>query len=112
DWYQNYRIDPRTGALTPNGFSKCANRYRRQFDNYKSEMDARLSNHDKYEKQAAAEVVSKKSDLPNVSSGENAGFIRRIARNTVQHTPNVQILNQFDDESIFGHMARFMLKTK
>jgi len=112
DWYENYRIDSRTGALINNNFSKCAFRKQRLFDNYKREMDARVAKYEKYEKQAAAEVVSEKPDLPNISSGENAGFIRRIARNVVQHTPNVFIANEFDDEALHGVLARHLLKTK
>lgn len=48
---------------------------------------------------ADGEVISPKPDLPSVSSGETAGIVRRIAHNLVQHTPNVEIINQFDDDS-------------
>jgi hypothetical protein len=112
DWYTDYSVDNRTGELILRGFTDCAVRKTRLFDQYKREMDSRVAKYDKYEKQAAAEVVSEKPDLPNISSGENAGFIRRIARNVVQHTPNVFIANEFDDDALHGIMARHLLKTK
>ena len=112
DWYSNYRVDPRYGSLIPNGFTECAVKLHQQFDYYKREMDQRVGRYEKYEKQAAAEVVSEKPDLPNISSGENAGFIRRIARNVVQHTPNVFIANEFDDDGLHGILSRHLLKTK
>ena len=111
DWYERTRLSPK-GELIPSGFAKCAHAKVRGFRHYKREHEARTKDYYKYEKQAAAEVVSTKADLPNISSGENAGFIRRIARNVVQHTPNVYIANQFDDDSIPGVLARHMLKTK
>lgn len=111
DWYTQTRLGHK-GTLIPSGFSDCAKGRVRQFRQYKSEMDSRVKDYWKYEKQAAAEVVSEKADLPNISSGENAGFIRRIARNVVQHTPNVFISNQFDDDSIPGILASHLLKTK
>ena len=111
DWYYDYRLDNK-GVLIPNAFTDCAARKLRMYQNFKTEMDARVGNYDKYEKQAAAEVVSRKADLANISSGENAGFIRRISRSVVQHTPNVFINNEFDDESIPGVLADYMLKSK
>ena len=111
DWYERTRLSPK-GELIPSGFAKCAHAKVRGFRHYKREHEARTKDYYKYEKQAAAEVVSTKADLPNISSGENAGFIRRIARNVVQHTPNVYIANQFDDDSIPGILARYLLKAK
>jgi hypothetical protein len=111
DWYTEYRVDHR-GALIPNSFTDCAARKLRMYQAYKTEMDARVAQYEKYEKQANAEVVSRKPDLANISSGESAGFIRRISRNVVQHTPNVYINNEFDDESIPGVLSRYMLKSK
>ncbi|QOC56122.1 portal protein [Microbacterium phage Zhengyi] len=112
DWYKNGTRINHLGALVPTGFSECAMRRFKTWQEYKSEMDSRVGQYWKYEKQAAAEVVSKKPDLPNISSGESAGFVRRIARNVVQHTPNVFIANEFDDDSIQGTLARHILKTK
>ena len=112
DWYKGGTRVNHLGQLVPSGFAPCAMRKHKNFRDYKSEMDARVGQYWKYEKQAAAEVVSKKPDLPNISSGESAGFVRRIARNVVQHTPNVFIANEFDDDSIPGALARHILKTK
>ncbi|QNL30106.1 portal protein [Microbacterium phage Stormbreaker] len=112
DWYKDGNRIDHLGRLVPAGFAPCAMRKYKGFRDFKTEMDARVGQYWKYEKQAAAEVVSKKPDLPNISSGESAGFVRRIARNVVQHTPNVFIANEFDDDSIPGAVARHILKTK
>jgi len=113
DWYtQTPSISPQTGAMVPAPFSQCAIRKHRQFRDFKMEHDARVAGYEKYEKQAAAEVVSEKADLPNISSGESSGFVRRIARNVVQHTPNVFIANEFDEDSIPGTLARHILRSK
>lgn len=112
DWYTSGGRVDQQGKLIPSGFAPCAMRVHAKWRNFKTEMDARVAQYWKYEKQAAAEVVSKKPDLPNISSGESAGFVRRIARNVVQHTPNVFIANEFDDDSIPGAVARHILKTK
>jgi hypothetical protein len=61
---------------------------------------------------ADAEVINPKSDLPNISSGETAGMIRRMARNLVQHTPNVDIVSKFDDDKAKGVFVRHILKAK
>jgi hypothetical protein len=111
DWYDRYMVDDK-GCLIPNGLSDGAARKIRMYNRFKIQADTRLAQYEKYEKQAAAEVVSRKPDLPNISSGESAGFIRRIARNVVQHTPNVFIMNEFDDESIPGVIAQDILKKK
>ena len=111
DWYQNRRIDA-DGTTRGYQLSQCANRRIRLFKQYKTEHESRIKGYEKYEMQAAAEFASKKPDLPNISSGENAGFVRRIARNTVQHTPNVNIINEFDDDSIQGIYAKWILKSK
>ena len=111
DWYQNRRIDA-DGTTRGYQLSQCANRRIRLFKQYKTEHESRIKGYEKYEMQAAAEFASKKPDLPNISSGENAGFVRRIARNTVQHTPNVNIDNEFDDDEIRGIYAKWILKSK
>lgn len=84
----------------------------RMYLDYKKEMDARCHNYHLLEKLADNKVISPKKDLPNVSSGETAGLIRRMARNMVQNTPNVEILNQFDNDTVMGILADYMLKTK
>lgn len=110
DWYTGFNV--RQGVLYPFGFSQAAATIHSRYQAYKTDHQKRVHTYEKYEKQAAAEVVTKKADLPNISSGESAGFVRRLARNVVQHTPNVFINNEFDDESIQGQLARHMLKTK
>ena len=112
EWYDYTSIDQRDDTRQFNGLSSCARMRVTLFEDYKREMTSRVSKFENYEKQAAAEFVSAKPDLPNVSSGETAGFIRRMARNTVQHTPNVEIRNQFDDNSIQGILAQNALETK
>lgn len=112
DWYARPpRID-HTGAMVNTDLAPCAQHIVKLFDFYKREMEARIAGYEKYEKQAAAEVVSQKKDLPNISSGESAGFIRRMARNTVQHTPNVFVNSKFDDDSLHGRLAEYLLKSK
>ena len=59
----------------------------------------------KLEKLADGEVISPKPDLPNISTGETAGLVRRIARNLVQNTPNVEVLSKFDDDRPPGIFA-------
>lgn len=112
DWYDRRREDPRTGALGDFALAPCASRLWSQFEKYKTEHLGRTANFHKYEKMASAEVVTKKADLPNVSSGEVAGMVRRIARNVVQHTPNVEIVTKFDDDKQKGILAKEILRTK
>lgn len=112
EWYDEYRVDDRDGCLDVRGHSPLAGQLWRAFTDYKREMDARVHNYNVLEKVADGEVISPKPDLPNVSSGEMAGMVRRIARNLVQNTPNVEILSKFDDDSFEGIFARFILTTK
>ena len=111
DWYKDPRItDPRTGALGHFALAECANNMWKKFEDYKREHLGRTQNYEKYETMADAEVVSQKPDLPNVSSGDIAGMVRRIARNVVQNTPNVEIISEFDKTSPKGILAKHMLK--
>lgn len=112
DWYDEYRLDPRDGSLDVRGLSDYASSMYSRYMRYKSEMDERVHNYDKLEKLADGVVISPKPDLPNISSGETAGLIRRIARNLVQNTPNVEVLSKYDDDSIQGIFARVVLTTK
>jgi len=112
DWYGNYRIDPRDGTLRYQGFAPCAGRRQNQYDTFKREMDARVANYWKYERIADAAIVKERADLPNVSSGEAAGFIRRIARSVVQHTPNITVTSKFDDDDVNGTIATWIAKSK
>jgi len=111
DWYTTSQTNTQ-GARIAKGFGGCARKKVNQFRRWRTEMNTRTKDYWKYEKQAAAEVVKDIDGMPNISSGESAGFIRRISRNVVQHTPNVFISNQFDDDSPEGILARYVLKTK
>lgn len=113
DWYVDYRIDSRDGCLdVRGGLAPQAARYWHAFNDAKREMDLRVTNYDKLEKLADGIVISPKADLPNVSSGETAGMVRRIARNLVQNCPNVDVLSKFDDDTMQGVFAKFILTTK
>lgn len=111
-WYPEYRLDPRDGCLDVRNVGDRANEMVRDYDRFKSEMDQRVANYDKLEKLADGEVISPKADLPNISSGETAGLVRRIARNLVQNTPNVEVICEHDDDKVYGVFARFILLTK
>lgn len=112
EWYTDYDPDGHNGCLEFRNMSPMAAAMWREFDDYKREMDARVSHYGVLEKIADAEVINRKPDLPNVSSGETAGLVRRIARNLVQNTPNVEIISRFDDDKPAGIFARHVLLTK
>ncbi|HOY82613.1 MAG TPA: hypothetical protein PLB92_10795 [Rhodoglobus sp.] len=112
DWYADRRINERDGCLIFNGYSNAAARLFDQFKLFKSEMDTRVQHYWKYETIADAAIVMERPDLPNVSSGEAAGYIRRIARGVVQHTPNVTISSKFEEDGIAGVLANYIVKTK
>jgi hypothetical protein len=112
DWYVERVEAGRDGCLEYRGMSPCADKMYVQFLNYKREMEARVKNYEKLVMIADAEVINPKSDLPNISSGETAGMIRRMARNLVQHTPNVDIVSKFDDDKAKGVFVRHILKAK
>jgi len=112
DWYDEYRLDPRDGSLDVRNISGYASMMWNRYTRYKSEMDKRVENYYKLEKLADGTVISPKPDLPNISSGETAGLIRRIARNLVQNCPNVEVLSKYDDDSLQGIFARHILLTK
>lgn len=111
-WYDDYGMDSRDGTLEFRGMAQCADHLYRKYTRYKSEMDLRVANYDKLEKLANNEVISPKPDLPNISSGELAGMVRRLARSLVQNTPNVDVVSKFDDDSTEGIFARHILTTK
>jgi len=112
DWYEEYKIDPRDGCLDVRNIGPQGNRLWHQFTRYKSEMDQRVADYYKLEKLADGAVISPKPDLPNISSGETAGLVRRIARNLVQNTPNVEVLSNYDDDSTPGIFSRYILTSK
>lgn len=111
-WYTQYEVDPRTGCLEFRNIAPCGDHYWHLWNRYKRETDLRLENYDKLEKLADGEVISPKPDLPNVSSGETAGLVRRIARNLVQNTPNVEVISKFNDDSVEGIFASHILRSK
>lgn len=112
EWYVGRTENERTGALESRATSPLAAAFIRRYNDFKREMDARCANFDKLLQLADAQVVSPKPDLPNVSSGEIAGIVRRMARNLVQHCPNVEVISKFDDDSVQGIFARHILLTK
>ena len=79
DWYVDREEDPRTGKLEFRGLDKCAEALFNKWQDYRREMDARVAEYYKLVMLADAEVISKKPDLPNVSSGETSGMILRMA---------------------------------
>lgn len=112
DWYVERVESGRDGCLEYRGMSLAGDHMYHLFTQYKREMEARIKNYEKLVMIADAEVINPKSDLPNISSGETAGMIRRMARNLVQHTPNVDIVSEFDDDKAKGVFVRHILKTK
>src|SRR5690606_20078543 len=90
----------------------CAEQVYRKYDKFRSEMQSRTKNFFKLEKLAASEVLTERPDLPNVSSGDIAGLIRRGARSIVQNTPNIEVISQLDDDSAEGILSQFILTTK
>lgn len=109
DWYEGYGHDDRKDCLEFRDIGAKGQRLWKKWQDYKREMDARVANYDKLEKLADGEVISPKPDLPNISSGETAGLVRRTARNLVQNTPNVEIVSKFDDDSLEGIFVRHIL---
>ena len=112
-WYGSYRVNPNTNILEYAGsLSEECQHLIGRYDYYRREMGTRVANYHKYEKQASAEVVSIKEGMPNISSGDSAGYIERIAKNVIQNTPNVEIVSKFDDDSVAGRLANYFLKNK
>jgi hypothetical protein len=113
EWYVDYNPNGgRDGNLDWRGFSPQADEIWRMWQTYKREMDLRVENYDILEMLADGEVISPKADLPNISSGETAGLVRRIARNLVQNTPNVEVISRFNDDDMKGIFARHILGAK
>jgi len=112
-WYGDYYPDnPDRGGNYFRNLAPCADHIQQKYNHAKREADGRLAAYDVLEKLADGEVIHPKPDLPNVSSGETAGLIRRIARNVVQNTPNVEVISCFDDDDLFGIFSKFVLSHK
>ena len=112
DWYDTYAVDERTGLLEYRNLTEAAEKKWRMWEKFKREQDARVSNYYQLEMLADGEVISRKEDLPNISSGETSGLVRRMARNLVQNVPNVEVISVHDDDSTAGIFARHILLTK
>src|SRR5690349_5936382 len=112
DWYTQRDVDPRTGALARYAIAPCAEKIYRKFEKYKREMDNRTNDFWKLDTLAAGEVLTKRDDLSNVSSGDVAGMVRRTSRNIVQNTPNVEVVSEFNDDSTEGILTRHLLLSK
>lgn len=110
-WYVGYDPTARDG-LEFRTIADCGSTFWHEWQVYKREMDARVHNYDVLEKLADGEVISQKPDLPNVSSGETAGLVRRMARNLVQNTPNLEVISEFDDDDVNGIFSRHILTSK
>ena len=96
DWYTHREVvdfGTRMGCLDFKGLTSLASGYLGNYTRFKREMDVRCTGFEKLEMLADNEVISPKDDLPNVSSGETAGIVRRMARNLVQNTPNVEVVS-------------------
>jgi len=112
DWYVERKVDPRDGCLDVRGTAQVASDLRVLYEHAKREMDQRVAQYPKLEKLADGQVISLKPDLPNISSGETAGIVRRMARNLVQNCPNTEVLSIFDDDAVPGIFAKHILNTK
>jgi hypothetical protein len=111
-WYTSYEIDERNGALEYRNIAPVGQALHGLWRRYKTEADKRLQGYDVLEKLADAEVIHPKADLPNVSSGETAGLVRRTARSLVQNTPNVEVISIFDDDTPKGIFSKYVLTSK
>ena len=113
EWYERY--DPtggRNGCLEVGNVKDQGQMLYRLYQRAKTEMDLRVARYDLLEMLADNMVISPKPDLPNVSSGETAGIVRRIARNLVQNTPNVEVISKFNDDDEKGIFTKFVLTSK
>lgn len=107
-WYEGMWEDAE-GCLQARALTPQASKLIKSFRDFKSEADSRLSGYDKLEQLADAAVAQEQSDLANVSSGETAGLLRRIARTLVQNTPNVDVVSIHDDDAVKGVLSKYLL---
>lgn len=111
-WYRDYSVNERDGCLDVRDIGVHGKELWRRFEHFRNEHRVRVARFDLLEKIADGQVISPKPDLPNVSSGETAGLVRRIARNLVQNVPNVEVISAFDDDSVKGIFSRHILTSK
>ena len=112
DWYDNRQEDTRSGGYSSFAVKPIGVEIQRRYLDYQREMDTRVKGYEDLVKMADAEVVTKRPDLPNVSSGEAAGIVRRMARNLVQNTPNVEVSCAFEERSSKGIFVKHILRSK
>lgn len=111
DWYTEQTVDPE-GCLTHVSFAPCVPRIKWSYEHYKREMEKRVSGKEDLEKIANNEVTVVRPDRPNISSGEVAGIVLRIARIVVQNAPNVEVISSIEDDSLGGVIADYILRSK
>lgn len=111
DWYAERQLNDRE-VLTHMTLQPCVRPIQQMYDHHRREMDMRMKGREDLEKLANNEVVNARPDRPNISSGETAGIVLRIAKNTVQNAPNVEIISRIDDDSLGGVVADYTLRSK
>lgn len=111
DWYKERQVDD-DGALTHVSFADCVPKLKWSYEHYKREMEKRVTGKEDLEKIANNEVTVVRPDRPNISSGEVAGIVLRIARIVVQNAPNVEVISSIEDDSLGGVVADYILRSK
>ena len=111
DWYTEQQVD-QDGVLTHVSFAESVPRLKWSYEHYKREMEKRVVGKEDLEKIANNEVTVVRPDRPNISSGEVAGLVLRIARNVVQNAPNVEVISSIEDDSLGGVIADYILRSK
>lgn len=111
DWYTE-RQENNEGVLTHVSFADSVPRLKWSYEHYKREMERRVVGKEDLEKIANNEVTVVRPDRPNISSGEVAGIVLRIARIVVQNAPNVEVISSIEDDSLGGVIADYILRSK
>ena len=111
DWYKERQVDD-DGVLTHVSFADCVPKLKWSYEHYKREMEKRVTGKEDLEKIANNEVTVVRPDRPNISSGEVAGIVLRIARIVVQNAPNVEVISSIEDDSLGGVVADYILRSK
>ncbi len=111
DWYTE-RQENEDGVLTHVSFADSVQRLKWSYEHYKREMEKRVVGKEDLEKIANNEVTVVRPDRPNISSGEVAGIVLRIARIVVQNAPNVEVISSIEDDSLGGVVADYILRSK
>ena len=98
--------------LTHVSFTNQVYRIKLSYEHFKREMEKRVTGKEDLEKIANNEVTVVRPDRPNISSGEVAGIVLRIARIVVQNSPNVELISSIEDDSLGGVVADYILRSK